>query len=299
MDSRPPEQSKQIESLQKPDIEIQAKSIASELHPDRNEDAIFKLSEKKAFGVFDGMGRRAGGNVASTIAREHVEKKLHDLPEGLSLQQTQDFLSSILTEASEEVLRQARANPALSKMGTTASVVKIWEGSQGERKAVIANVGDSRVYIKHANGSLEQITLDDNVIRQEMTEQIINEVQARVLQGKLNNVANLSTLTQRESALYQNRNVITQALGRTNVSPRIHVVDVRVEDKFIVTSDGIHDNLTDAEISKILEQSSSNQNVAESLIESSQKRSRDANHPRSKPDDMSVVIAEISLLNKA
>ena len=72
------------------------------------------------------------------------------------------------------------------------------------------------------------------------------------------------------------------------------MVDVRVGDKLIVTSDGIHDNLTDTEISKVLAQSPDNQKAVENLTESARKRSRDTNHLRFKPDDMSAVIAEVS-----
>jgi serine/threonine protein phosphatase PrpC len=177
-------------------------------------------------------------------------------------------------------------------MGTTASVVKIWEGSQGEKKAVIGNVGDSRFYIRHTNGSLEQVTLDDNTIREMLAKQTISLTEARALQNKLSNATDLSTLTPQEKSLFENRNSISQALGH-NASPRIHVVDVRVGDKLIITSDGIHDNLTDTEISKIVAQSPDNQKAVENLIEAAKRRSRDTKHLRFKPDDMSAVIAEI------
>lgn len=299
MDPKPSEQLNPSESLQKLGIEIRAKSISSEQHADRNEDSIFNLPENNAFGVFDGMGGHAAGDVASRIARDHVGKSIKELPEGLSLEQTERSLSTILKEAHEKILQQARSNPSLKDMGTTASVVKIWEGLQGERKAVIGNVGDSRVYVRRANGSLEQITLDDNSIRQMMARQIISGAEARALQSKLSNATDLSKLTPQEQNIYNNRNVIAQALGHDNVSPRIHVVDIRVGDKLIVTSDGIHDNLTDNEISRILAQGPNNQAAVERLIESSRSRSRDTNHIRSKPDDMSALVAEISPAGQA
>ena len=293
MDAVPSEQLNPSEGLQAAKIEIRAKSIASEQHMARNEDSIFQVPQKGAFGVFDGMGGHAAGDVASRIARYNVEKSLKELPDGLSLEQTQRSLSTILKEAHEKISQQAKIDPQLKRMGTTASVVKIWEGPQGERKAVIGNVGDSRVYIRHANGSLEQVTLDDNATREMMARQTVSLAEARALQSKLSNVTDLSTLTQRERELYEDRNTITQALGH-NASPRIHVVDVRVGDKLIVTSDGIHDNLTDTEISKVLAQSPDNQKAVENLTEAARRRSRDTNHPRFKPDDMSAVIAELS-----
>ena len=299
MDVVPIEQINPSERLQTTKIDIRAKSVANEQHLDRNEDSIFNLPEKKAFGVFDGMGGHAAGDIASRIARDHVAGSLKELSDGLSLEQTQFSLSSILKEAHERISQQARNNPALKGMGTTASVVKIWEGPQGERKAVIANVGDSRVYIRHANGSLEQVTLDDNTIREMVTRQTISLAEARALQSKLSNVTALSALTPQERDLYENRDVIAQALGHANISPRIHVVDVRAGDKLIVTSDGIHDNLTDTEISKLLAQSPNNQKAVENLTETSRTRSRDTSHIRAKPDDMSALIAEVSTIAQA
>lgn len=293
MDPRPSDQLSSSERLQATKIDIQAKSIASERHRELNEDSIFNLPEKKALGVFDGMGGHVAGDVASRIARDHVGKGLKVLSEGLSLDQTQRFLISILKETHEKISQQARENPALRGMGTTASVVKIWEGPQGERKAVIGNVGDSRVYIGRSNGLVEQITLDDNAIRQMMARQTISLTEALALQGKLNNATDLSKLTPQEQSLFKDRNAISQALGQDNISPRIHVVDVRVGDKIIVTSDGVHDNLTDTEISKVLAQSPDNQKAVENLTEAARRRSRDAAHPRHKPDDMSAIIAEI------
>src|SRR5687767_9338838 len=55
------------ESGENPKLQISAKSIASEDHPERNEDAMFKLPEKRIFGVFDGMGGHADADKASKL----------------------------------------------------------------------------------------------------------------------------------------------------------------------------------------------------------------------------------------
>ena len=90
-------------------------------------------------------------------------------------------------------------------MGTTASVVYIWEGGSGERKAIVGNVGDSRVYLLR-NGRLKQITLDDNCVR--LT--IPNKKQARLLQSKLNNITDpQSQLTDSEQMLFNSLNKMT------------------------------------------------------------------------------------------
>ena len=69
-----PEQLNPAENLQVPKIEIKAKSIASEQHPDRNEDAIFHNLDKKSFGVFDGVGGYAVERLPQGLLETMLEK---------------------------------------------------------------------------------------------------------------------------------------------------------------------------------------------------------------------------------
>lgn len=289
MEALPSGQPNTSEGLRNAEIEIWAKTIASEQHKDRNEDSIFQILQKSAFGVFDGIGGAPAGDVASRIARDYAGESITALPDGFTLQQTKNSLMEILQEASRRILQQVSQRKFLRGMGTTASVVIIWEGPRGEKKAVIGNVGDSRVYIQSAEGSLEQITLDDGVVKQAVKD----EAQARALQSKLNNAIDVSSLSLDERFLFNYRDHIFQFLGCTRLEPNVHALGINVGDRLIVTSDGIHDNLTDAEISKILAQFPNNQKAVENLTESARRRSHDKQHPRAKPDDMSAIVAEI------
>jgi hypothetical protein len=76
-----------------------------------------------------------------------------------------------------------------------------------------------------------------------------------------------------------------------DIKPHISTIDVRDGEKLIVTSDGIHDNLTDVEIAKILATSENNQQAVENLTNASRNRSREK-HPRAKADDMSAIVVE-------
>jgi protein phosphatase len=266
-----------------PSIEIQTKSVASDKHPDRNEDALFELPEKRAVGIFDGMGGHAAGDKASRIARDRVDKSISLIQEGLSLPQAEARMKEILIEANAAVYQQARTEN--NDMGTTASVVYVWEGARGERKAIIGNVGDSRVYLLRG-GRLEQITLDDNRVRSAMS----NEQAARQLQSKLNNIVDPQRqLSDNERALFNLRNQISQALGLQSVEPRVHSIDLQPADRLIVCSDGISDNLTDNKILAILNANQNNAEAVQKVIAASQARSR-SNHARAKADDMTVAI---------
>lgn len=273
-----------------PNIDVHVKSTASEDHPETNEDAMFFRKDRQMFGVLDGMGGMAAGEVASAVARDYLAQALQNAPEGHSLPEVQELLTNILKDASEQVLEHSKKNKEWSGMGTTASIVKIFEDSQGGRKAVIGNVGDSRVYILRADGKLEQVTIDDGIIREQMKKGIINEQEARRLQGRFNNCDDPVKLTPQERSLFDNRNVISQALGHRGVEPRIFTVDVRDGDKVITTSDGIHDNLTDQEIQEIIAAAENGNEAAQNLVNASLERSRDRDHLRHKQDDMSAIV---------
>lgn len=274
-------------------IEIVGETVASPKHPERNEDAIF-IHQGIAAGVFDGMGGCVAGDVASRIASDFVREQISLIPRGLGLKKVEDRIKQILIGANEEVYREAQKKR--NNMGTTASVVYIWTGSQGERKAIIGNVGDSRVYLLR-DGQLRQITLDDGYVRLAYPN---DEQAARQFQLKLNNVEKPEEeLREGERAIFNQRNIITQYLGRDKITPRIHIVDVQPGDRLVLCSDGISDNLTDKEILYILRHNQDNTKAVNELISDSEKRSKDSDHPRHKPDDMSVVIIKVNGIDLA
>src|SRR3990167_4269357 len=92
-----------------PSLDIEAITMASDKHPDRNEDSMFKLPEKRAVGVFDGIGGHAAGDRASRIARDQVGSVLKGLPEGLNLQQAEGAVRQAITNVNNTVYKQAQA----------------------------------------------------------------------------------------------------------------------------------------------------------------------------------------------
>ena len=251
--------------------------------------------ERNIFGVFDGVGGGDEASVASNLAKEYVKKHALEL-EGFSLEESQNKMKELLESTNKEILKKSGGH----RMGTTASIVKVIDGEKGEKKAIIGNIGDSRVYALYADGVLEQITMDDDFIQSLINGNSIDEKEGRAMQSKFKNVVDEKDLTDDEYALFRRRHIISQSLGTENVEPRTYIVDMnkdKVVKMFIVTSDGIHDNLTEKEIEST---SNGGGNIAEKLVSAAKKRSNEKDpknplkkHLRAKYDDMSAVIIEI------
>ena len=273
-------------------FESYGESAMNAKHPEHpNEDAFFTDSQSGAFGVFDGVGGHASGKIASTETKRYIAERMKNIPNEFTLQQAEAAVTSIL-QGANEVLYQSGQRENEERF-TTASVVYIWEGDTGERKAIIGNVGDSRVYLQRG-GTLEQITYDDNELRT-YTE---NETQGRQLQAKMNNVADPEAeLSENERILFKYRHTITQAIGFQSVEPRISVVDIGENDLILACSDGLSDNLADKEIEQRLRAHTDNQATVKTLIQDARARSLDKEHPRRKPDDTTAVIVECKKKN--
>lgn len=101
---------------------------------------------------------------------------------------------------------------------------------------------------------------------------------------------------QKEVSIVEFRNVISKALGSEegrSAAPKILTLDVRNGDRYLVSSDGIHDNLDNEEIHQIMEQCKNPEKTAKQLILKSQERAKDEFHPRAKEDDKTAIVVEV------
>ena len=191
--------------------------------------------------VCDGMGGPNAGEVASEIAVKNIsERFISGWRKGISFSSVSNLFTTSFSAANICIYDEAVENTELSGMGTTAVAVYV-EGN----RILIANVGDSRVYLTHAN-KLNRITKDNSLI-QELLDN-----------GKI---------AESEVEYYPYKNVITRALG----------VDEHLEidfydcfwnngDVLLICSDGLYNFTSDDEILKILLDSNI-ENKAEMLVD--------------------------------
>ncbi len=200
-----------------------------------NQDSV--LSGATVFAVADGMGGHAGGEIASSTAVTVLEGSLGTMS-------SREGLIEAIRSANEAILSASLNDPSLAGMGTTL-VAATLIGSESGDVLVIANVGDSRAYLFH-NDKLRQVT-DDHSLAAEM----------------LRN----GDISDEEAARHPQRHVITRALG-IDGTVDIDLFELRLGsgDRILLCSDGLTNELSDEEISRVLSSVSDPVAASEDLV---------------------------------
>jgi protein phosphatase len=275
-------------------------SIPCERHPQRNEDSFLVDSASGLMAVFDGVGGSAAGEIASQTAEVATRQRWKEVrarrtynyrpPRLLENCEQIDFcalLQQLLEYADEQVRTDGAHLAGTSDLATTVAMGALCRHSTG-LQLFYAHVGDSRVYLLPEHDPLRRLTIDDGLLGRLVENQMMSEEDAR----RIDQAMYSSELTDLELSYFRHRGGITQALGGP-LRPNIHLAStpVTVGDRVLLCTDGIHDNLTDEEIEKIL-RATPRQVTARSLVEHALQRSRQERYTtiRAKPDDMSAIV---------
>jgi PPM family protein phosphatase len=192
-----------------------------------NEDAFGYSVEHGVYVVCDGMGGAAAGEVASSLAVDEVMRRLTAEPPAESLAAGAE---QAIAAANQAIFTRAQRSNKLSGMGTTL-VALLTNERDAQSKVLMVNVGDSRGY-RLRKGILEQITLDHSLVEEQVRMGRIDKSEA--LRSPL-------------------RNVITRALGtQSTVTPDLFELETEPDDIFLLCSDGLTRELSDALIETLL-----------------------------------------------
>lgn len=219
---------------------------------DHNEDNYRVEPELGLWIVADGMGGHESGEVASAMTVELVSESVEA---GKSLTES-------LVSAHEAVMQAADSDPSKSGMGSTVVVLKI-TGNRYE----IAWVGDSRVYLFSRRNGLKQLTRDHSYVQLLIDNELISPEDAKN---------------------HPMSHVVNQAIGSSpNDTVTVDTVDGTVEagDRFLLCTDGLTNELSDAGIAAVLRQEKDHRAAVEKLI--------DAALAAGGADNVTVVIVEI------
>lgn len=265
-------------------------SVPSDAHRGRNEDALLVLPERGFFGVFDGMGGYAHADLAAQIASQEVQETLLPLSPDAADEAVADTIRDAFFAADEAIHAEAPSRGSAEGMGTTSLVTVVRPVDADSWSLMIGWVGDSRAYLLAASGRmLQTLTLDDSVVRLHAA----STAQARKYQAALGQVTDQKRLSLRERDFFLERHVLTQAVGTS--LRHVHVLEDTLNDgdALLLTTDGVHDNLTDREMGAMLRRARTAGDAARDLITSARARSRNRQHIRAKPDDMTAIVLRL------
>jgi serine/threonine protein phosphatase PrpC len=196
-----------------------------------NEDALAMLPDLAIFGVADGMGGHAAGEVAARIALETVaavmreksaRRVLDRFPKDPSLDARHAMfalLRSMFQRANDAVRAEAEARQEMAGMGTTLDIALLIRD-----RAFIAHTGDGRVYLARSSAVI-QLTHDHALF------------ESLVAAGTMRQ-------TPRTGDARRRRNPLVNAIGiAKDVSVDTCFVELTRGDRLLLCSDGVHSEI--------------------------------------------------------
>ncbi|HUJ59799.1 MAG TPA: protein phosphatase 2C domain-containing protein [Kofleriaceae bacterium] len=231
---------------------------------DSNEDAICARPELGLFVVADGMGGYEGGEVASAIAVDAICELVrrtagdadvtwpYKLDPQRSLPENELMVATRL--AGDRIAAQRVG--VLEEMGSTVAVLRL----AGDR-AVIAHVGDSRVYRLRA-GALAQLTVDHSLAAQ---------------------LAAAGSPV--DIATFQWRHVVTRALGTRSAEPEVQADRAAPGDVYLLCSDGLSEVLAPDVIAALLDGGGGAEAACRALV--------DAAYASGSRDNISAIVVRV------
>jgi len=217
-----------------------------------NQDAFLIVPELGLYLLADGMGGARGGERASRLAVDTVA----DI---LAHTQHRDAAALIgaVEDANNRVFSEATLDPKLEGMGTT--LVAALETRAND--LAIASVGDSRAWIMEG-AKLRAITEDQTWVQE---------------------VGRTLGLDDASLKRHPMRHVLTMAVGvSATVTVRYYAVQMKPDDMMLLSSDGLHGVITDAQIEEILQAGATLEDTCRNLV--------GAANEAGSPDNVTVLL---------
>ncbi len=194
-----------------------------------NEDSY--LTEEPLFAVADGMGGHRGGEVASQLAVETLEKVFRE---------GSGELPDQVQEANRVVFERSVLDRKVAGMGTTLTAALV----EGDRVR-LAHVGDSRAYLLR-DGELRLLTEDHTLVNRMVAE---------------------GEISKEEAETHPQRSVLTRALGvDTVVDVDDDTFQVRPGDRLLLCTDGLTSMVPEDRIGEVLRTVRDPQEAAKRLV---------------------------------
>ena len=198
------------------------------------EDALFPhlgeaTTNHRIFMVCDGIGGHEKGEVASNCVAETIGENLADAPL-CSIEEMKEYFQKALALTYDNLDQLDAGNTSRRKMGTTLTFLALCTDG-----ALIAHIGDSRVY---------QLRPGSGILFQTRDHSLVYDLIAA------------GELTEEEARTFPQRNIITRAVQPNQeyrARPTFDVItDLRPGDIFFLCSDGVIEKVENEELQDIL-----------------------------------------------
>ena len=189
----------------------------------KNEDNYLINQEQGLFIVCDGMGGHKGGEVASQIAIDVIDKYF----QGNQDENQVTMLNKAIELANRVIWTKGKEHPQLYEMGTTITAAFL-----DNDQLTVANVGDSSLYIIR-NDNIRKVTRDHTLAQQMVSDGLLPHEEVR-------------------ASTYNH--VLTRALGvEEEVIIDNFTEEILPGDFVMICSDGLSDMLDENEILSIIQ----------------------------------------------
>ncbi len=237
-----------------------------------NEDAFYLDDDLKLYMVADGMGGHLAGEVASALVVDTIRDYMKRFKEKGDVEEMEDpdetlskeanrLLSSI-NLANQGVHQVAQSNTNYKGMGSTVSLAFFTSDTM-----IVANVGDSPVYLVH-DGGIELLSVTHNVISEQMA---INPEMAQKLDARF-------------------RHMLTRGMGiEATVEADVCEIQYFEGDILTISSDGLSDKVSPEEILDIVK-AEPPAKACQTLVDLANERGGD--------DNITVIVIKIKADNE-
>ena len=210
------------------------------------------------FGVCDGMGGAAAGEVASQMAVDTVRDLMRSAGVPINRDDFARRLVETIEEAGVRIYGAAKMDRSRRGMGTTATIAGLVDSM-----LFVGEIGDSRCYVLR-NGVLKQITKDQSLVNQ---------------------LIEAGQLTEEEAEVFEHNNIILQALGTTEeVTVDLTFLELRRGDRVMLCSDGLSGLVHNEVIREIMSSADPLPEIAKRLVHMA--------HMGGGHDNITCVLAE-------
>ena len=212
-----------------------------------NEDNVIILNKNNEFilAVADGMGGHKAGEIASSIAIEHIREVFDKIESFGKKEDAIEWMRCVVKEINDKIFSYTKDHPESKGMGTTL-VVAI----KTDDYVLYGNIGDSSGYVIK-NEKIHKVTRDHTLV---------------------NLLVSTGELSPEQAKFHPRKNLLTRALGANDpVEIDIFDVDNNISGLFLC-SDGLTNLITDEQIEKVLNSSLSIEEQVEKLIKKSNSR---------------------------